>query len=124
MAMKAGTSLLQEYGILPKDSKDTDILRPKYCPHCQEANTKDQKFCVKCRMVLTYDAYSETLESEKQKQDRLETMEGRLNAMQSMVEKLVLTVTETRDRARQTELVKSMFESGWLRVPNNDSVTK
>jgi hypothetical protein len=31
----------------------------------------DQKFCVKCKMVLIYDAYSETIE-EKQIKDKWE----------------------------------------------------
>ena len=31
----------------------------------------DQKFCVKCKMVLTYDAYSEAIE-EKQIKDKWE----------------------------------------------------
>jgi hypothetical protein len=30
-------------------------------------NKPDSKFCAKCRMVLTYDAYNETLEGQKQK---------------------------------------------------------
>ena len=121
---ESSESILQEYGILPKDSAEADILKPKQCPNCNEPNRPDQKFCIKCRMVLTYDAYSETMDSEKQKQDRLENMEEKLSTMQSMVEKLVLTVTETRDLAQQTELVKSMFESGWLRVAENDSAAK
>ncbi len=78
----------------------------------------------KCRMVLTYDAYSETMDSEKQKQDRLESMEGRLSTMQSMVEKLVLTVTRTADQERQTELIKSMYNSGWLKTSRNDLDTQ
>ena len=99
-------------------------MRSKQCPNCNEPNRPDAKFCAKCRMVLTYDAYSETLESERQKQNRLENMETRLNSMQSMVEKLVLTVTNTADQVQQTELVKSMYESGWLKVPDNISDTK
>ena len=121
---ESSESILQEYGILPKDNAEADVLKPKQCPNCNEPNRPDQKFCIKCRMVLTYDAYSETMDSEKQKQDRLESMEGRLNTMQSMVEKLVLTVTKTTDQEQQTELVKSMYESGWLRVPENDSAAK
>lgn len=121
---ESSESLLQEYGILPKDNQELDLLRPKQCPNCNEPNRPDQKFCAKCRMVLTYDAYSETLESEKKKQDRLENMETRLNSMQSMVEKLVLTVTKTADQVQQTELVKSMCNSGWLKTSRNDLDTQ
>ena len=60
--------LLEAYGIITKDQKLSGLLRPKQCPNCNEPNKPDGKFCAKCRMVLTYDAYSETLESEKQKE--------------------------------------------------------
>ena len=33
-------------------------LKPKQCPNCSEPNKPDSKFCAKCRMVLTYDAYT------------------------------------------------------------------
>ena len=33
-----------------------------------EPNKPDSKFCAKCRMVLTYDAYSETIEEKQQKE--------------------------------------------------------
>ena len=75
-------------------------------------------------MVLTYDAYSETMDSEKQMQDRLESMEGKLGTMQSMVEKLVLTVTRTANQEHQTELIKSMYNSGWLKTSRNDLDTQ
>ena len=121
---ESSTSLLQEYGILPKDNEEIDVLKPKYCPNCNEPNRPDQKFCIKCRMVLTYDAYSETMDSEKQMQDRLESMEGKLGTMQSMVEKLVLTVTRTANQEHQTELIKSMYNSGWLKTSRNDLDTQ
>ena len=39
-----------------------DILKAKTCPNCLESNKPDSRFCSKCKIVLTYDAYSETLE--------------------------------------------------------------
>jgi hypothetical protein len=62
---ESSESILQEYGILPKDNQEVDVLRPKQCPNCNEPNIPDSKFCVKCRMVLTYDAYSETIEKKR-----------------------------------------------------------
>jgi hypothetical protein len=62
---------IQEYSILPKDNQETDILRPRQYPNCNEPYRPDQKFCVKCKMVLIYDAYSETIE-EKQIKDKWE----------------------------------------------------
>ena len=71
-------SILEAYGIVTKDNQQKDALRPKQCPNCNEPNKPDGKFCAKCRMVLTYDAYSETLESEKQKEDKLTVMENKI----------------------------------------------
>jgi integrase/recombinase XerD len=67
---ESSNSLLQEYGILSKDNEEADMLRPKQCPNCNEPNRPDQKFA-KCKMVLTYDAYNETLEKENQKESEL-----------------------------------------------------
>ena len=41
---ESSKSILQEYGILPKDNEEMDVLRPKQCPNCGEFNRPDQKF--------------------------------------------------------------------------------
>lgn len=46
-------------------------------------------------MVLTYDAYGETLELEKNKQDRLTVVEAQLNSTQQMLQQLI-TVLEVK----------------------------
>ena len=53
---ESNESLLEAYGIIPP-GQQLDQLRPKQCPNCSEPNKPDGKFCNKCRMVLTYDAY-------------------------------------------------------------------
>jgi len=76
-------SLLEAYGIIPKDQQAVDVLRPKQCPNCNEPNKPDSKFCAKCRMVLTYDAYNETVEDQKQKEDQIKKMQEQFDMMQS-----------------------------------------
>jgi integrase/recombinase XerD len=71
---ESSESILQEYGILPKDNEEVDVLRPKQCPNCNEPNRPDQKFCTKCKMVLTFDAYNETLEKENLRESELEQL--------------------------------------------------
>lgn len=64
---ESSESLLEAYGLKPK-LEDINRLKPVSCPNCGELNKIKSKFCVKCRMVLTYDAYSEAVQdSEKQK---------------------------------------------------------
>jgi integrase len=74
---ESNDSILEAYGIISKDKQLSEALRPKQCPNCNEPNKPDSKFCAKCRMVLTYDAYSETLESEKQKKDKVFVLENK-----------------------------------------------
>jgi DNA-binding protein H-NS len=42
-----------------------------------EPNKPDSKFCAKCRMVLTYDAYSETIEEKQQKESEVKELRGK-----------------------------------------------
>jgi hypothetical protein len=64
---ESNESLLEAYGLIDKGIQ-IDQLRPKQCPNCKEPNKVDSKFCAKCRMVLTYDAYNEGLEEQKEKE--------------------------------------------------------
>jgi integrase/recombinase XerD len=62
--------ILEAYGLLDKGIQIQQQLRSKQCPNCNEPNKPETKFCSKCKMVLTYDAYNETLqEQEKQISD-------------------------------------------------------
>jgi integrase len=119
---EASESLLEAYGIITKDQKMSDTLRPKQCPNCNEPNKPDGKFCAKCRMVLTYDAYSETLESEKQKEDKLSAMEDKFNSMQGMLEKLITGLSNIRDKQQFNAITQSLFSSGILKSVTDNSV--
>ena|SRR5215469_5356224 len=59
-----------------------DILKPKQCPNCNEPNKSDSRFCAKCRMVLTYDAYNETVETQKEKDNEIQNMKQQMMSMQ------------------------------------------
>jgi predicted nucleic acid-binding Zn ribbon protein len=60
-------SILEAYGVISKDKQLSDALRPKECPNCGESNKPDSRFCAKCRIILTYDAYHETIEQKQEK---------------------------------------------------------
>ena len=72
-------------------------------------------------MVLTYDAYSETLESEKQKEDKLASIEERFNNMQLMIEKLIAVSTQVQDQQQFNVLAQSLFTSGMLKSEQKKS---
>lgn len=112
---ESNDSILEAYGIISKDKHLSEALRPKQCPNCNEPNKPDSKFCAKCRMVLTYDAYSETLESEKQKEDKLSIMEKQFNSMQSQMQSLVSTLSKLTEQGQVNTVAQTLYSSGILR---------
>jgi integrase/recombinase XerD len=85
---ESNESLLEAYGIVAS-GQQIDQLRPKQCPNCSEPNKPDSKFCNKCRMVLTYDAYSETLENQKEKESEVRILKDKYEQnMKSMREEI------------------------------------
>jgi integrase/recombinase XerD len=106
---ESSESILQAYGIITKENQDIDKLRPKQCPNCNEPNKPDSKFCAKCRMVLTYDAYSETIESAQQKDDEIKTIKQQIQA-------LILAVSSMKDQNQVNNLTHQLFNAGILQV--------
>jgi integrase/recombinase XerD len=70
---ESNESLLEAYGIVSSDQQ-IDQLKPRQCPNCNEGNKPDSKFCGKCRMVLTYDTYSETIEDKQSKEEDVRSL--------------------------------------------------
>jgi integrase/recombinase XerD len=95
---EASESVLQAYGIIPANGQN-NILKGRQCPNCNEPNKPDSKFCAKCRMVLTYDAYSETIESTSNKDKQVEVL--------------------TKKQEQFEQLIQSLIDSGQLKpIPN------
>jgi len=105
---ESSENILEAYGIVTKDRNQLSVLRPKACPNCNEPNKPDSKFCAKCRMVLTYDAYSETLESEKQKDDRVSVLEKQMQS-------LVSTLTKLTEQGQVNTVAQTLYSSGILK---------
>ncbi len=110
-ANESSNSLLAAYGIVTKDNQLLDLLKPKQCPNCNEPNKPDSRFCAKCRMVLTYDAYNETVESQKEKEDELKIMKDQFNTMQSQVQLLISTLADS-GHATRNEFARKMLQKG------------
>jgi integrase len=117
---ESSNGLLEAYGLMPNDKQLSDTLKPKQCPNCSEPNKPDSKFCAKCRMVLTYDAYNETLENQKEKEDKLTAMEERFNSMQSQMQSLITTLG-SMDQSTKNTFAKQLFENG---VYKNEAPSK
>ncbi len=115
---ESSDSLLVASGIIPKDKQQSDILlKPKQCPQCSEPNKPDSKFCAKCRMVLTYDAYNETLEKQQEKEDKLSSMEKQFNIMQSQFQTLITSLGSIKDQNQINQTAQILYKSGILNLP-------
>jgi integrase/recombinase XerD len=86
---ESSDSILEAYGIITKGKVQSDILRSKQCPNCTELNKPDSKFCAKCRMVLTYDAYSETIEEKQIKDKQIEEMMRKHEQFEQLIQSLI-----------------------------------
>ena len=77
---ESSKSLLEAYGVEKYNQEQIDILKAKTCPNCSEPNKPDSRFCAKCRMVLQYDACSETLEKQQQKESEVQRLQEKYDA--------------------------------------------
>jgi integrase/recombinase XerD len=112
---ESNDNILEAYGIITKDKQLlSDALKPKQCPNCQEPNKPDSKFCAKCRMVLTYDAYNETLECQKEKEDQLNTVQSQLDSMQSQIQSLMSAFSNMQEQPQVDNMAKTLYNSGLL----------
>jgi hypothetical protein len=74
-------------------------------------------------MVLTYDAYSETLESEKQKDDKLTLMESTVNKMQAQMQSLISAFSSMKDQTQVDGMAKTLYGSGLIKEASSSSDT-
>lgn len=68
---ESANSILEAYGIIKNESLRTNLLKPIRCPNCNELNNKETRICVSCKMILKYDAYTETLDEKESKEKEI-----------------------------------------------------
>jgi integrase len=116
--------LLEKRGILMSSDKNREgLLKSKYCPNCYESNRPDSKFCLKCKMVLKFDAYKETLESEKNKEQRLSLVEHKLGSIESTIHSLVTILDILKNREEINSFASKLYSSGILKVSKQHGVS-
>ena len=114
---ESNDSLLEAYGVVTKDKEQNNGLQYKQCPNCAEPNKPESQFCMNCKMVLTYSAYNETLEIQKQKEASFNAMEKQVNIMQSQLQNLIMALGNMSGDGKNT-FAKELFQSGILEVEN------
>jgi integrase/recombinase XerD len=83
---ESSESILEAYGLKPK-LEDINKLQPTACPNCKELNKVGSKFCVKCRMVLSYDAYAEAVEDTELQKSRIDNLTLKFEELENQFKK-------------------------------------
>lgn len=104
--------LLQTRGFFKReDSEISQALLSKQCPNCCEPNKPDSRFCTKCKMILTFDAYSKIQKDQKEKDDRLNNIEKQMNAIFAIISKL--------DQSSKNSISKDLFRKGVIELDSS-----
>jgi len=64
---------------------------------------------------MSFEGYQEALESQKQKEGELQSMQSQLNMVQSMVEKLITGLSKTTDQQQLNTITQSLVSSGIIK---------
>jgi hypothetical protein len=65
------------------------LLRPKLCPNCNETNKPESKFCVKCKFVLSFDAYNKTIQDAEYVREQVKGLRESFDIMKSQFYKML-----------------------------------
>lgn len=112
---ESSEDLLLAYGIDVKKTVTTNdkesaaaLLQPKTYPHCNEPNKSTSKFCTNCQMVLTFDAFNETIkEAEEAKKER-EEIKAQLKILQANTSNLFKLLMEQEEKKNDLKLYVSI----------------
>ena len=86
---ESSKSILQIKGVI-KENEDIQNtkLKPRYCPNCNESNKHEAKICNSCKMILSYESYKETVESENEMEDALAQLSDQVLILSEKIQKL------------------------------------
>ena len=83
---ESSESILEAYGLKPK-LEELNKLKPIACPNCSELNKIDSKFCFKCRMILSYDAYSEAKQDSEIQKSKIDSLQLKFEQLENEFKK-------------------------------------
>jgi hypothetical protein len=91
-----------------EQNKQMNMLKPKQCPNCAETNTPESKFCVKCKFVLSFDLYYETINEAEQTKKELAELKAK---QQEAIEKEEKRLYNMEDMQKELKAVKEQLTS-------------
>ena len=98
---ESNESILEAYGLKTK-SEEIDRMKQVPCPNCAEPNKIDSKFCVKCRMILSYDTYLESVEEHNELTDT----ESSLKQMQNQIDEIYAKIKANEKQEIEYQIIE------------------
>jgi integrase len=123
---QGSNAVLKAEGLISKESSGIEKLRPVYCSHCNEANTKNAQWCIKCGMILSFAGYRQALEEQKQKEEKISVIEKTLEMQSNQLKALITAVGNMKDQNQVNNMASALYKSGILNISSseNDDITK
>ena len=110
-----GVELDKESDIQRQQATHVKLLKPKTCLNCNEINESTAKFCSKCKFVMSFDAYKETLEEKEKTAREAERAKRELAELKAKQEEANRTAEKRRyeieDMQEKLKEVQKQIES-------------
>jgi integrase len=89
---ESNKALLRRKGILVNNKEDQyNQIKSITCPNCFELNKIDNRFCMQCKMVLSYDSYNEAKNEDKQE---ITNLRNEMQDLRSEFKKLIKMIQQ------------------------------
>jgi integrase len=76
---ESAKKLLEAKGVIQRNNMSVNLLKSKPCPNCSEPNKPDAQFCMKCKMVLSYNSYKDALEEKQRREEEVKSIREEMN---------------------------------------------
>ncbi|MDX1373828.1 MAG: zinc ribbon domain-containing protein, partial [Nitrososphaeraceae archaeon] len=87
--------LLEKRGIInTKDRDISNVLKSRECPNCHEPNKPESRFCMKCKMILSYDTYNENVNNQIQKDKQISELNQKYEDLNEKINQMFELIQE------------------------------
>jgi integrase len=80
--------------------KNKGLLKPRVCPNCLEMNKPENRFCSKCKFVLSFDAYNDAVRSAEEKEKELQQMKESQEKIKQFLKVLSLNLGQVNKQMK------------------------
>lgn len=95
---ESSESLLEIYGLKQKTAQELNELSPVICPNCGENCSQQARFCLRCKMILSYNFYLETIEQTTNRDDVISNLSDQVLSQTQLLEKVMKELEELKNK--------------------------